>query len=141
MSVLEIMDLSQIGYREITMTQELLKAHMLSRMSKAAREGLDDKDGLKIMFNDKSGSVFISDEEYNTYVLYNGQIQKFVVCEECGAEKVEQQFHKVSNDGCERCKELTREYENMEYIDYNEKERYLLEDTINNIKRLSKFHH
>lgn len=72
-------DLSNFGYREIREAINLLNAYL-------ENPTIILEDGLKICFNTHSGYVFLSDEEYNVYMVNNNKLEQWHNCPICGAE-------------------------------------------------------
>lgn len=72
-------DLSKFGFREIRIMKDILNAYVKNPY---VVEGSD----LTISMNTYSGYVFLSDEDYNTYMLNGDELELFVMCEECNAE-------------------------------------------------------
>lgn len=72
-------DLSNFGNREINLLKSLLDAYL-------KYSNVIEGDNLTANFNMHSGKVFLSDEDYNTYMLNSGKLEKWVMCEECDTE-------------------------------------------------------
>ena len=90
-------DLSKFGYMELEEASKLLLAYV-----KQGAENLGD--GLTLNFNTSSGYVFLSDEDYNVYMLNENELKQFFNCAECGNEGFKEDFDK--NSDCEYCKEI-----------------------------------
>ncbi len=69
-------DLSKFGPREIDMAAELLQA--LVRASRSPTIDRRYMDGLTINMNINSGYVFLSDDDYNTYMMNGDQLEQFL---------------------------------------------------------------
>ena len=72
-------DMSKFGYREIAEAGRLLTAY--------AEQGCDHLgDGVAVWFNQESGNVFLSDEDYNVAMINGDKIEPFYTCPYCGHE-------------------------------------------------------
>jgi hypothetical protein len=91
-------NLESFGYREIEETADLLKAYLESDIKPLA--------GLKVCFNANSGNVFLSDEDYNVWMLVNGKLEEFFNCGNCGCEGFIEDFKDRTVDDCADCVEL-----------------------------------
>lgn len=69
-------DLSKFGCREIDMAAELLQA--LTRASRSPTIDRRYMDGLTINMNINSGYVFLSDENYNCYMMNGDQLEQYL---------------------------------------------------------------
>ena len=97
-------DLTQFGYRELAEAGKLLIAY--------AENGSDFlTDGVQVWFNKNSGTVFLSDEDYNVGVLVekeNGvlkeyDIEQFFSCPICGHEGILSEMqHGEENTECKQ---------------------------------------
>ena len=114
MTVKEIVNLSDIGYREIKEMQELIELWQKDKMSWLSRRGLDEASEIKICFNDQSGYVFFSNEEYDAFIAQAGKLEKFCVCNECGYEATESKYHEYITPKCEGCLEIAEEIKESE---------------------------
>jgi hypothetical protein len=73
-------DLSKFGFREIDMAAKLLKEY-------ANNEPQDISDGVTLNLNMNSGKVFLSDEDYNCFLLTDhDKIEQWHNCPYCGHE-------------------------------------------------------
>ena len=95
MSVYEA-DFSNFGSREIKMASELLDAYLNSNIQLAGA-------GMKVCLNQDSGYVFLSDEDYNTYMMNGDKLEQFFNCPECGHEGFREEF---KDQECSECKEI-----------------------------------
>jgi len=95
-------DLSEFGYREIREAIELLNAYL-------DRPSVVEGEGLVLGFNKNSGFVFLSDGEYNSYMVNptSNKLEKFFSCSNCGAEGFldELENFDAENNLCKDCKE------------------------------------
>jgi len=100
-------DLSKFGYREIDLAIELLKAY---------KEDLNTIKGEKISlcFNTNSGCVFLSDDDYNSYMINDetNKLEEWFNCPICGFEGFKKEvtdkdnhFDSEENKIDEECKE------------------------------------
>lgn len=78
------MDLKGFGYMELDQAKEILNA--------LQEHGSPDfmTDGLQIMFNQNSGSVFLTDEDFNVAVLSGDELVQFYNCPMCGYENTQE---------------------------------------------------
>ena len=89
-------DFSEMGYRELDMVGDLLKAY----------KGNNDEtrflgDGVKSEFNPNSGNVFLVDEDYNVAMMNGDKLEDFFSCPECGHEGfLEEMQHGEDCEGC-----------------------------------------
>lgn len=72
-------DLSRYGTNELRQAVELLEA-----FANSGCEFLGD--GLTLNFNEDSGKVFLSDEDFNVAVYEGGRLVQFYSCPNCGNE-------------------------------------------------------
>lgn len=90
-------DLSKFGARELREAVELLEKFA---DTPDFQSGLGN--GIKLWFNMESGTVFLSDEEYNVAMLNGkGILERFVSCCECGAEGFVSEW--TANEGASPC--------------------------------------
>ena len=73
-------DLSEFGARELDEAADLLKAYTNSSLSVS---------GLSIQFNKHSGYVFLSNDEYRTWMINSvtDNLDEFIHCSNCGYEE------------------------------------------------------
>lgn len=91
-------DLSAFGYRELHMAAQLLNA--LSNGGRPDNMG----DGLTINMNTNSGYVFLSDEDFNTFMMNGDRLEQHYFCSWCGWEGFEDEAedeHKMAAWGNE----------------------------------------
>ncbi|WP_375207525.1 hypothetical protein [Hyphococcus sp.] len=79
MSDIVTTDLSRFGYRELKMAASLLAAYCESPPDFLG-------DGVTVMFNTRSGCVFLTDEDFNVGMMNGDRLEQFHTCFECGAE-------------------------------------------------------
>jgi len=89
-------DFSNFGYSEITMAQEILNAYMKSDLQLSGS-------GMKVCLNPNSGFVFLSDEDYNVWMLNGENLEQFYSCPNCGHEGFKEEFE---DQECEDCKSI-----------------------------------
>ena len=97
-------DLSGFGYREIDLAIELLKAYR-----EQGAENLGD--GINLNFNSSSGYVFLSDSDYNVYMMNGDSLEQWFNCSYCGQEGFKEDLlsnHK-GKDLHKDCKEFNKE--------------------------------
>ena len=84
-------DWSQFGAREIQMAKELL-SHI---------KEIDTYGKVEVMFNRHSGYVFLSDENFDVWMMNGDQMEKWYVCGYCGHEGFLEDFkHEPQNQDC-----------------------------------------
>ena len=90
---MEIMtaDLSKFGNLEIDKAIELLKAYR-----KQGAENLGD--GLTLNFNTRSGNIFLSDDDYNVYMMNGDNLEQFFNCGYCGYEGFKEDMNHEPQD-------------------------------------------
>ena len=72
-------DLSEFGFRELSMAAELLTAYCAAPPDFMS-------DGVQIMMNKHIGSVFLTDEDFQVAMMNGDRLEQFYSCPECGAE-------------------------------------------------------
>ena len=90
-------DLSEFGYREIDMAQELLVAWV--------EQGLPEyfyNDGVMVMMNKFSGNVFLTNSDFQVAMMNNDRLELFYSCPECGFEGFKEEFDECDNDCCQQ---------------------------------------
>jgi hypothetical protein len=84
-------DLSEFGYREIEKAKNLLDAYLNQDIP---NEFYENK--IKIMFNKRSGFVFLTNSEYQVLMLNDGKLEMFYSLpyegEEGFAEELKEQY-------------------------------------------------
>lgn len=94
-------DWDKFGYREKKMGVELLNAWM---DRKYARNILEMGDGVKVAFNLLSGYVFLTNNNYDAFMLdEDGNLDIFLHCPECGNEGFPPEMR--DDPSCDKCKE------------------------------------
>lgn len=74
-------DLSEFGYRELKMAGELLTAYT----SQGAPDDFEE-DGVTVMMNTNSGSVFLTNSEYQVCLMNGDKLESWYNCPNCGHE-------------------------------------------------------
>lgn len=72
-------DLSCFGYRELKMAAALLNAYCAEKPDYLG-------DGVTVMMNMHSGSVFLTDEDFAVAMMNGDKLEPFISCPECGEE-------------------------------------------------------
>ena len=98
---------SEFGYREKKMATELLVAWT---EGKTARPQLELGDNVRPAFNKRSGWVFLTNDEYESFVLNGeGELEIHLSCPQCGYEGFPDAL--VDNaDDCEECGKYGKAY-------------------------------
>lgn len=91
-------DLSGFGYREISMAKDLLEAYLDSNIKPL--------EGLKIGFNAESSAVFLTDEDYRSFMMNGDNLEEWFNCPECGHEGFKEEFE---GQDCKECKRIFKE--------------------------------
>lgn len=92
-------DLSKFGYRELDIAKNLIQA----MQDQGLPDDFDD-DGLTIMFNTHSGSVFFTNNEYQVAMLNGDKLETWYNCSNCGNEGFAEDV--LTKKGkCKECKE------------------------------------
>lgn len=95
-------DFSEFGYREIKMASDLLNAYLKS--------DIEIEDGLKVAFNSNSANVFLTDNEYNVWMMNGDKLEQWFNCSECGFEGFKEDFKDQTD--CKDCRYIyTGSYE------------------------------
>ena len=91
-------DLSNFGYREREMAEELLRA--------SREQGFPDDfedDETTIMFNTHSGNVFFTNADYQAAMMNDNKLESFYSCPYCGHEGfADEMEHEPENSDCTR---------------------------------------
>ena len=86
-------DWSKFGYREIEEAKELL-SHI---------KEIESYGKVEVFFNTHSGCVFLSDEEYEVWMMNGDKIEKWFSCPYCGYEGfLEDMRHEPEDEECTR---------------------------------------
>lgn len=100
-------DLSEFGYREIRLAIELLEGYMANTSVIG--------DGVKLCFNRNSGSVFLSDEDFNVAMMNGDKIEQWFYCPNCGNEGFQEEYDfDEETHLCKNCKPVEDEDEEDE---------------------------
>ena len=84
-------DWSNFGYREIELAKELL-SHI---------KEIDNYGKVEVMLNTHSGCVFLSDEDYKTWMMNGDVIEEWYSCPYCGYEGfLEDMEHEAEDEEC-----------------------------------------
>lgn len=97
-------DFSEFGYREIEMAAELMNEYLKSDIKPLA--------GLKVCFNANSGYVFLSDEDYNTFMMNGENFEQFFNCPNCGFEGFKEEFKDQID--CKDCQLIYKGFEELD---------------------------
>lgn len=98
-------DWSEFGYREKDMGIELLQAWHNGRVV----SGLELGDNVRVAFNRNSGYVFLTNNNYDAFMLdpdKDNQINIFLSCPNCGNEGFPQYLY--DNPQCDECKSFAK---------------------------------
>ena len=95
-------DLMDFGYRELDMAGNLLKAF---KTQKDKTEYLGDN--VKIMMNQNSGNVFLTDEDCNVAMMNGEYLEDFYTCPICGHEGFKEDMEHNEDD--EDCQEYLKD--------------------------------
>ncbi len=80
-------DLANFGYREIAITKDILTAWVAGGLP----EDFSDSE-VTIMFNRNSGSVFLTNSDYQVAMVVDGKLESFYSCPQCGNEGFEGEY-------------------------------------------------
>lgn len=87
-------DLSKFGYRELEMARELLNAYI----TQGAKNLID---GITLNFNTSSGYVFLSDKDFNVYMMNGHNLEQWFNCPYCGHEGFKEDIkHEFESNEC-----------------------------------------
>jgi hypothetical protein len=92
-------DLSKFGLIEIDEAIRLLTAYR----EQSDRQGgsLNLGDGITLNFNSNSGYVFLSDEDYNVFMMNGDLLEEWFNCSYCGHEGFkEDMYHEPKDKDC-----------------------------------------
>lgn len=98
--------LSKMGWREIGMAGELLKAYADGSDIFASDDDEMNfcKDGLELGFNENSGFVFLTNDDYQALLLNdNNKLEMFLTCQECGNEGLRSDVEFAEENQCKKC--------------------------------------
>ena len=106
-------DLSEFGYREIKQAQELLTAYVKQG---SPSEFFDQ--GIRIMFNQHSGFVFLTNEEYQVLMMNGDELEMFYSLPYSGEEGFADELRELYEEDKEYFHEEDIEYmQQYEIID------------------------
>ena len=92
-------NLSLYGYRELDMVADLLKAY---KTENDHTEFFDDC-GVKPMFNQMSGYVFLTNENYDVAMMNGDYLEDWFICPYCGHEGFKEDMeHEPQDEDCIR---------------------------------------
>ncbi len=94
-------DLSKFGHQELMELELLLKA--------SREQGLPedfDNDEVIPMFNMNSGSVFLTNSNYQVAMMNGDDLESFYTCPECGHEGFKED---MAHDGDKECRKYLKE--------------------------------
>ena len=95
-------DLSQFGYRERAMAEELLHEWNNGNLPE---DFYDDE--VQIMMNTMSGNVFLTNSEFQVAMMNGGDLEMWYYCSECGNEGFQEDFDEDSD--CPECRRIARQ--------------------------------
>jgi len=89
-------DLSKFGQIELRDLEVLLRAMREQGLPK-------DFDGSEVypVFNQNSGNVFLSNQDYQVAMMNGDKLESFYSCPECGHEGFMEDMEHEGNEGCE----------------------------------------
>lgn len=88
-------DLNEFGYMELIEASKLLKSFAESDIR-------IDSDGLTLNFNKNSGFVFLSDENYDVWMMNGDKLEQWYSCPICGHEGFKEDMtHNEDNPECQ----------------------------------------
>ncbi len=90
-------DLAKFGWSEKKMAAQLLTA----MVERGLPPGFDD-DGVHVMMNVNSGTVFLTNSEYQAAMMNGNRLETWHNCPQCGREGFAEDMHHEGNAGCER---------------------------------------
>ena len=94
-------DLSKLGYREIDLLADLLKAYSDAKW-KSKDDGLDG--GVNWEYNPDSDNLFLVDENYNVAMFNDdGELENFLNCGNCGKEGFRSEVDFCDDNTCKEC--------------------------------------
>lgn len=99
-------DISMMGYREMSEVAELLTAYS---------NNPDRRDITKIGFNMNSGNVFLLNDDYDCYMMNNGHLEQWFNCSYCGNEGFMEDIETEPNNHI--CSECGRDLETGDFPD------------------------
>ena len=105
-------DISKMDLSEVT---EMLSAYQEENTTRAFKAMWCD-DGTIPTLNQESGYCFLTNEEYQVAMNYDGKLSMFISCGECGREDFEQDWLEypeyktcaVDDKSCEGCIEVCK---------------------------------
>jgi len=73
-----------------------------------------DDTGSKVVMNNQSGYVFLTNEEYQVAMIKDDKLTMFLTCHECGREDLENDWdwtYKNNEDSskCQGCKDIMKD--------------------------------
>ena len=105
-------DISKMDLSEVT---PMLTAYQEENTTRAFKAMWID-DGTIPTLNQESGYCFLTNEEYQVAMNYDGKLSMFISCPECGREDFEQYWLSINQfelkcEGCKECVKMLRECE------------------------------
>tara|TARA_R110000824_G_scaffold277381_1_gene465602 strand:+ start:46 stop:384 length:339 start_codon:yes stop_codon:yes gene_type:complete len=97
-------DISKMDLSEVT---NMLTAYQEENTTRAF-EAMWIDDGTIPTLNQESGYCFLTNEEYQVAMNYEGVLSMFISCGECGREDFEQDWQGSQESKCEGCKEVVK---------------------------------
>lgn len=92
-------DLTQFGYRERKLAEELLHAWNENGLP----EDFHDEN-VTIMMNQYSGNVFLTNDEFQVAMMNGDSLESFYSCPECGHEGFKEDFDDCD---CKECRKIS----------------------------------
>lgn len=96
-------DLSDFGYREITMTRDLLSAWL----DKGLPDDFEENE-VTVMLNMNSGNVFLTNSEFQVAMMNGDALESWYYCGNCGHEGFADDC-KLNDEGCNECNPILEE--------------------------------
>ncbi len=102
-------NLTKLGYRELEELNKLIKAYINNNIEEQTkRDWLNHAGSVNWGFNTSSGNVFLTDEDNNSYMLNDEQIELWLYCPNCRNEDYLSNWKRNKKDElvCKECKEV-----------------------------------
>ena len=92
-------ELEHFGPREL-----LIASRLLSALAEDDRAGeIKTGSGLRIMFNCQSGLVFLTNDDFETWMIIDDKLERLFYCSECGDEFLESDMEEENMHAISTC--------------------------------------
>jgi hypothetical protein len=98
------------GYREMSMAADLLKQY--ADHGTGSVVGVEPQGAITIGYNPNSGNVYMTDEDFNCYMLNdNGEVEQWVTLPSSGIEDFFSELRSMNDDEIEKLDDEDKAYQ------------------------------